>query len=318
MKADSKSVLAFLLLPAFLLFIGCRSNPAKQTITETTTRGNIKIAVDVSYQLLAEAQVKTFEGLYKYAHITPIYASEDSVLNLFLADSVRLMITSRKLTENEEAFLKDNLIIARTTQIAWDAVAFIVNRTNPDSLIRYNTLRDIFQGRISSWKQVNPKTKLGNLKVVFDSPGSANVRMVAKKFGISGALPDYCFSATTNEEVIDFIEKHPEAMGLISVAWVSDKDDSITHSFLSRVKVVAISSEYYSEGDEFYQPHPAYIANKSYPFIREVYAISRETFTGLGRGFIQFVAGDQGQRIVLKMGMLPATMPIRLVHIHKE
>ena len=88
--------------------------------------------------------------------------------------------------------------------------------------------------------------------------------------------------------------------------------------FLRRVKVVGVTPEVYSEGDDFITPHPAYIADKSYPFIREVYAISRETFTGLGRGFIQFVADDQGQRIVLKMGMLPATMPIRLVQIRKE
>jgi len=118
--------------------------------------------------------------------------------------------------------------------------------------------------------------------------------------------------------VITYVENHPEAIGLISVNWISDRDDSITHAFLKRVKVAAISSEVFSEGDDFYTPHPAYIADKSYPFIREVYAISRETFTGLGRGFIQFVAGDQGQRIILKMGMLPATMPVRLVQIEKE
>jgi phosphate transport system substrate-binding protein len=131
-------------------------------------------------------------------------------------------------------------------------------------------------------------------------------------------LPDYCYSANSNPDVITYVENHPEAIGLISVNWISDRDDSVTHDFLKRVKVAAISSEVFSEGDDFYTPHPAYIADKSYPFIREVYAISRETFTGLGRGFIQFVAGDQGQRIILKMGMLPATMPVRLVQIEKE
>jgi hypothetical protein len=30
------------------------------------------------------------------------------------------------------------------------------------------------------------------------------------------------------------------------------------------------------------------------------------------------MANDQGQRVVLKMGMLPATMPIRLVQIEKK
>ncbi len=112
---------------------------------------NIRIAVDESYQLLVRfSEIHIYESLYKYAHITPINASEDSILQLFLADSVRLMITSRKLTANEEAYLKEKLIVPRTTQIAWDGVAFMVNRSNPDSFIQYNNIKDIFNGNINT------------------------------------------------------------------------------------------------------------------------------------------------------------------------
>jgi phosphate transport system substrate-binding protein len=286
--------------------------------TETPTRGNIKIGVDDAYQLLADTEIATFQSLYKYSLINPIYATEDSVLKLFLADSIRLMITSRKLTQNEEAYLKENLIIPRTTQVAWDAIAFIVNKSNPDSGFKYNQIKNVFLGNTTSWKDLNSKSKLGKLKVVFDNQGSGNVRFVMKKFGITGSLPEYCYSANTNNQVIDFVEAHPDAIGIISVNWISDRDDSITHAFLKRVKVLGVSAEFDPEGDDYIKPHPAYIADKTYPFIREVYTISRETFSGLGRGFIQFVANDQGQRIVLKMGMVPATMPVRLIQVRKE
>jgi phosphate transport system substrate-binding protein len=310
------NALAFLLFAALLT--GCKSHAEHQLNQETPTRGHIRIGVDESYELLGAAEIDTFEGLYKNADITPVYASEDSILKLFLADSVRLMITSRTLTENEQAFLRENLIVPRTTHIAWDALAFIVNRSNKDTTLRYNTLRDIFTGRISSWKQINPSSRLGDMKVVFDNQGSSNVRMITRKFAITGALPEFCYSANSNANVIDYVESHPEAMGIISVNWISDKDDSITHNFLGRVRVIALTPEFDPDGDEYFKPHPAYIADKSYPFVREIYTISRETFAGLGRGFVQFVAHDQGQRIVLKMGMLPATMPIRLVQIKQQ
>jgi phosphate transport system substrate-binding protein len=229
-----------------------------------------------------------------------------------------LMITSRKLTQNEEDYLKEKLIIPRTTQVAWDALAFIVNKSNPDSGFKYNQIKNVFLGKTNSWKDLNSKSKLGKLKIVFDSQGSSNVRFVMKKFGITGSLPEYCYSANTNNQVIDFVESHPEAIGIISVNWISDRDDSITHAFLKRVKVLGVSPDFDPEGNDYVKPHPAYIADKSYPFIREVYTISRETFVGLGRGFIQFVANDQGQRIVLKMGMVPATMPIRLIQVSNE
>ena len=230
-----------------------------------------------------------------------------------MSDSIRLMITSRKLTTEEEAFLKSKQIYPRSTTIAYDAVAFITNRKNKDSLLRYNAIRDIFRGKISNWNQITPSNSAGKIKVVFDNNKSANVRFIKEKLEISDSLPKNCYAVNNNQEVINYVEKNINAIGLISVNWISDKDDSISHDFLQRIKVVAISSEYDSDGIDFYRPYQGFIADKSYPFIREVYMISRETFTGLGSGFVAFVACDQGQRIVLKMGMVPATMPIRLI-----
>ncbi len=310
----------FSLLPVLLLLLvtGCQKSGSRVSTTETSTRGNIHIGVDDSFHLLADTEIATFQSLYKYAQIHPIYASEDSIRKLFLDDSIRTMITSRKLTNNEEAYLKDKLIIARTTHVAWDGLAFILNRSNPDSGFKYNQMKDIFLGQISSWKQISKNSRLGRIEVVFDDPGSSNVRYVMNKFKISGTLPQNCYSANSNDKVIEYVEKHPEAIGIISVNWISDSDDSITHAFLKRVKVAGVSAEFDPEGTDYIKPHPAFIADKSYPFIREVYTITRETFPGLGRGFIQFVSHDQGQRIVLKMGMVPAQMPIRLIHISKE
>ena len=294
------------------------SNAKTRVDDETPTRGNIVIGVDDSYRIIAEAELYTFQALYTYAHIKPLFLPEDSVLQLYLKDSIRMMITSRKLNKNEEAYLESKQIVPRTTTFAFDAVAFILNHNNPDTLIRYNSIRDVFTGKISKWNQVNKKSKLDDISIVFDNTRSANVRYMIEKFNLKAGLPKNCFSAGTNDEVVSYVEKHPNALGIISVNWVSDPQDSVSHGFLKRVKVAAVSSEFYSDGNDFYYPHPAYIADKSYPFIREVYVINRETFNGLGTGFIQFLTYENGQRIVLRGGMVPATMPIRLMRVKKE
>ena len=312
-----KSFIGILLIGVLVLVFSCKMTPKKFT-DETPTRGTIKIAVDESYQLLADAELYTFLSIYKDAKVTPIYLPGDSVLKLFLADSVKVIITSSKLTENEIAYLRGKAIIPRTTKIAYDALALVVNKSNPDTSIRYNTFKDIFTGKTSNWKQINPKSKLSDIKVVFDNVGSGNVKTIMNKFEMTGSLPGYCYSVTKNSEVVNFVENNPEAIGIISVNWISNPRDSISHSFLNKVKVVSVTSEYDSEGSDFYTPHPAYIANKMYPFIREVYAINRETFAGLGTGLTSFIAGDSGQRIILKMGMLPAATTVRLVEIKKN
>lgn len=308
-----KLIIGIFLFGVIPLLFSCKMTPKKFT-DETPTRGSIKIAVDESYQLLTDAELFTFQSLYKDAKVSPVYLSGDSILKLFLDDSVRVIITSSKLNDNEVAYLRGKSIIARTTKIAYDALAFIVNKSNTDQLIRYNTLKDIFTGKTTKWEQINPQSKLNDIKIVFDNPGSNNVKTIMNKFGI-GSLPGNCYSASKNSEVINYVENHPEAIGIISVNWISDPRDSISHSFLSKIKVVSVTSEYNSEGSDFYSPHPAYIANQNYPFTREVYTINRESFAGLGTGFTSFVAGDAGQRIILKMGMLPATMPVRLVEV---
>jgi len=82
-----KSTAGLLLIVATICMFSCKMTPKKFT-DETPTRGTIKIAVDESYQLMAEAELSTFQSIYKDAKVTPIYLSGDSILKLLLADSI--------------------------------------------------------------------------------------------------------------------------------------------------------------------------------------------------------------------------------------
>jgi phosphate transport system substrate-binding protein len=205
-------------------------------------------------------------------------------------------------------------VIARTTTFAYDALALVTNRENTDSLIKYNSVRDIFLGKIKKWNEINPKSKLGDIRVIFDNTKSGNIRYFKELFGINDSLGRNFFAVNNNAEVINFVSRNPDALGIISVNWISDKHDSLTMSFIKKINVVAVSQQFVNDGS-YYRPQQGFIYNKSYPFVREVYLISRETFVGLGSGFINWACGEQGQRIVLKSGLVPATMPIRLVQI---
>ena len=52
-----------------------------------------------------------------------------------------------------------------------------------------------------------------------------------------------------------------------------------------------------------------------YPLTRSLYVINCEGGTGLGTGFASFIAGERGQRIVLKSGLLPDSIPSREINI---
>lgn len=153
--------------------------------------------------------------------------------------------------------------------------------------------------------------------MVLDNTKSGNIRYFKEKFGIKDTLPDNFYALNSNEEVINYISKSRNGLGLISVNWISDLDDSLSMSFINKIKVVGVSQQYL-DPNTFYLPYQGSIYNKTYPFTREVYCHSRETFAGLGSGLISWLAGEKGQRIILKSGLVPATMPIRLVMVKNE
>lgn len=284
---------------------------------ETPTRGNIKIIADESFQPIIDTEVYTFTQLYVNAKITPRYKPEFDVINDFMNDSVKVIVTSKKLTEDQIQYLRDTLIIARTITFAYDGLALVTNKQNKDTLLKYDQVKDIFLGKNKTWKDLDPKSRLGDIRVILDNTKSGNIRYFKELFEIEEVLPDNFFAVNSNAEVIDFVSRNPDALGIVSVNWISDKDDSASMSFVNSINIVAVSRPFF-EDNSYYRPDQGSIYMKTYPFVREVYLITRETFKGLGAGFIQWATAEQGQRIVLKSGLVPATMPIRLVQIRNE
>lgn len=298
-------------LSACVLFFSCGNE-------STPTQGKQKICIDESYSQLFSAEVEAFEGIYKSSDIDDCYKPEGDIVDAFLKDSCRVIIMGRDLNQKEKDFFASKKSFPTSTKIAVDALAFITHKDNPLQNLTSNELQNIFSGKITEWKQLdasikNKTSQDTNITIVFDNERSCNVRMVKEQILQGGSFPKNIFALKTNPEVVDYVSKNKNAIGIIGVNWISDTDDTLTRDFLSKVNVLALESE--KDTGEFVQPYQAYVNSGDYPFCRDVYIINREGRTGLGTGFAAFVAGEKGQLIILKAGMVPATMPIRVVQI---
>jgi phosphate transport system substrate-binding protein len=308
-----KKSLIICVLGVLLLASACsdRKNGARP---DTPTSGSIKIAVDEALKPLIEAELFVFSNLYKNAHIDAIYCSEEEAIDLLLKDSVRMSITARKLMPEEEAVLEKVKIKAHQVNVAINGVALIVHPQNPDTLLTIDQLKGILKGEIKQWNQLNKTSKPATINVVFDQPNSGIIRFLNDSLMPVKSLPENCFAVKSNAAVVDYVKQHPESLGLIDVSWISDEDDSTTNTFLQSIQVVGLAKQ---EGGEYFEPYQAYMSLHQYPLLRNVQMISREVTTGLASGFIAFVASDKGQRIVLKSGLVPATMPVRIVDVNR-
>lgn len=297
-----------------MVFVSC----TEKKKLSTTTSGELTVSVDETFSSVINAEEEVFETLYPKAALTMMYKPEAEVLNDFLKDSTTLIILSRELNEEEKEYFKSKKITTRENKIAVDAIALIINKTNTDSTLELSQVREIIRGKIKSWKELDVNTKLGNknITLVFDNKNSSTVRYITEMVGLKEINSPSVYALKSNSEVIDYVSKTPNALGVIGVNWISDSDDSTAVSFKKNINVVGIKGDPGDKGDDYYyQPYQAYIATQQYPLIRNVYSISREPRTGLATGFASFLASDRGQKIILKSGLLPANAPIRIIQL---
>jgi phosphate transport system substrate-binding protein len=302
------------LLITLCFLAACTERDKKGRPLDTPTSGSIRIAVDESLKPLLDTEVDTFMGLYQRARIEVAYASEQEAIRQLLLDSVRLVVITRKLLPEEIEVLAQQAIKPHQVTVAREGIALVMNRARTDSVISVEQLGKMLKGDIANWSQLSPKGLAGPLEIVFDQPTSGILRYLKDSLKID-TLPKNCFAVNDNPSVIQHVASRPNALGLIGGTWISDSDDSTANAFLNTVRIAAVSRQ---TGGESFQPFQAYIAQNHYPLVREITIVSREGRTGLGSGLLAFIAGEKGQRIVLKSGLVPVTMPIRIVEINRQ
>jgi phosphate transport system substrate-binding protein len=201
------------------------------------------------------------------------------------------------------------------TPIAHDAIAFVLNRSNTDTVLTQAQIQQIITGKATKWSQINPKSgSLGDIQVVFDNPLSGTLRYVKDSIANGQPITPNASALKTNEEVINYVQKNKSAIGIISANWISDTDDKGVQQFMKEIRIADIAA---ADGKEGYGPYQAYMAKGWYPYKRTVHVINAQARKGLGLGFASYLAGD-GQRIFLKDGLLPANAVTRLIQVTRE
>ena len=301
------------------------NGPGSPGAQDTPTSGAVAVSVDETFAPILQAQVDTFAKLYSNAHVQMSFQPEEKVMLDLINDKVKLAVVSRELNAEEKAAFVKQTIVPRTVRIGIDGLAIVLNRANPDSLFTMAQLADIFTGKTSAWNQVSGKRALKDINVVFDANRSSTARFVRDSVTHGAALTTRVFAATSNPALLNYVATHPNAIGVVGVNWISDRDDPTAMKFFNKVRVASITARPNPRPNDYIQPYQVYLAEKTpaqlaehpelqnYPLRRNLYIISREARVGLGTGFASFVAGKNGQLIFQKSGLIPAQMQARII-----
>lgn len=287
-----------MILPAAvaLMFAACGEDK-KDGPTDTLTVGEIEISVDETYRPVIEQQLKVFDSSFPDAKITAKYKAESDCFKDLFDGKSRMILVTRELTPEEKAYCEQNKIVTSSLKLVRDAVAVILPPGATDTVFSVEEIRGILMG-----------TNNKGYTVVFDNQSSSTVRYITDSLLKGEKLGTNVFAAKGNDSVIAYVEKNPKAIGFVGLSYVGNPNGGTgENEFITNVKIAGIWNE---EQKRTYKPYQAYIAQRVYPFSRNLYYINRETWPGLGTGFANFLAGDRGQLIFAHSHLFPLRMNI--------
>lgn len=288
----------FLILPivAFLFLVSCNGRDSDKN--QTILTGQIEVLVDESLAPLVKEQLHVFEYSYTNAEISLVIKPENLVINDLINDSAEVAVLTRLLNADELRFFEARGFTPRITKFAIDGVALITNKENVDSTFTVQELIAIMQGN-------------GDRRLVFDNANSGTVRYLKELAGVDTLPQEGVYAVDSNPGVIQFVAENKNSIGVVGVNWIG-QPDSATRLHLNAVRVLKVKNLPGLRGDsDFYTPSQSNLAEDLYPLSRPVYLINAQPRYGLGMGFAAFLGGDRGQRIVLKSGLMPDSLPPR-------
>ena len=104
----------------------------------------------------------------------------------------------------------------------------------------------------------------------------------------------------TNQQVIDYVARTPDAIGVIGVNWLGNRSDTTNLSFRDEIRVMSVSADDIATPQNGYKPYQAYLYYGNYPLARPIYVLLNDPRNALPWGFASFLTSDRGQRIILK------------------
>jgi phosphate transport system substrate-binding protein len=299
LKEKIKGILPLLTV---IVLTGCGNNNTpgekQKPKYDTPSFGRIVISVDESFKPIIDSQIKVYKASFPETEIVAYYKPEAECLKDLEVDSVRMVIVTRGLSAEETQAFEDRIKFKPSWGLlAYDAVAVVANKKEKNNVLSLIDLRNMLDGSIG-----------GDYEVVLDGlSATSTVRYAIDSILKGKALGPKVQAAKSSQEVINYVEKSPKAIGLIGVSWVGNRKDDSQLSFVENVKLMSLKCETCPE-DAYVLPYQANIALGRYPMTRGIFYILKENYEGLGRGFVNFLIYERGQLIFKRAFLLPARM----------
>ena len=262
-----------LILGGFCLAIGAGAAFAENIVIKGSTTV-LPIA-----QVTLEAYMKANPG----AKISLSGGGSGEGIKALIDGSTDIANSSREIKRSEVELAKSKGVEPKEIAVAIDAIVPIVNPKNRVKDLTIDQLSQIYQGKITNWKEVGGD----DLQIVVISRDSSSgtfeawAEMVLNKAKVT---PKAQLQAS-NGSIVQAISKNRYAIGYIGIGYINKTVKPLTVNGVAASAKTALSKEF--------------------PVSRFLYMYTNGEPKGETAKFIKFILSSEGQKLVAKEGFVP-------------
>lgn len=208
----------------------------------------------------------------------------------FLENKVDIVSASRELKIGEKASLDSVKKEFLTYPVAYDGVAVIVNAQNKITQISREQLADIYQGKITNWKELGGERQ--KIEVYALQGNSSTDEFFRDRIMGEKKYASLVKRVARQKEIIKKVSSNPAAIGYCNLQEVTTKLLALSVSFDSSKTFIA--------------PTEFNFQNNAYPISRAFYFYAARSKEAEMKLFMDYTKSLLGRRNISEMGFIPA------------
>lgn len=205
---------------ALIMSAGASSCLKYEKKANSSTTGSTTMVCDASFQNIMQQEIDVFEYQYPDAHILARFEPQSVAVDSLMSLNTKTIVIARDLTDQEKRVLRSKKKVVKSSKIAVDAVALIVNKENPIEMLTLREVGDILSGSSREWNDLEP-SKLGEIAVIFDDKGSSLVSYMRDSLLNGGELGPNVYAQGSVSKVFETVKQNRNAIGVLGVSWIT-------------------------------------------------------------------------------------------------
>jgi phosphate transport system substrate-binding protein len=282
------------LAAAGLSLAGCNPQPVHAQTAPRQVERTIENKGSDTLVNLALAWAEAYMQTHPNLRISVTGGGTGTGIAAMLNGTVDIANASREIKAEELKAAKEKGLAPQQFTVAGDAIAVIVNHSNPVEKLTLQQISDIYTGKITNWREVGGENR--PIVLLSRESNSGTYVYFLENVIRLGKKSDLLFSPNTllmpsSQGIGAEVSQNPNTIGYDGLGYVTPD-----------LKVIAVAA---NAAGPYVLPAPATVHDGTYPIARMLYLYTPAEPANDVKDYLEWIQGEDGQALVAQLGFVP-------------